>query len=148
MIDLSNNIGRSIALTYRGMVKLVARRLEPFGIGTGQYPYLFTLYIKDGQTQQMLADTVDADKAGATRAIKKLMALGYVTKKQDAADRRAFRLHLTAKAHALRPKIEKAVGELLEELQSGLTPQERRIAPALLRKIMQAATNAGREERG
>ena len=51
-------------------------------------------YIEDGRTQQALADTVGADKAGAARALARLETDGYIRRVADPRDRRVVRAFL------------------------------------------------------
>ncbi len=118
------------------MAKRMAKKLEPFGIGAGQYPFLFALYIQDGQAQQSLADLIAVDKAAATRTIGKLAKAGYVKRLADSADARSFKVMLTPKAHRMRQKLEAAVREILEELQKGMSPDERAQAKKLLSRMI------------
>jgi DNA-binding MarR family transcriptional regulator len=135
MIDLKDNLGRHIALSGRHLAKIVAKRLEPFGIGAGQYPYIFALFNRDGQTQQSLAKNLVLDKAAVTRALDKLAKSGYVKRKADEKDSRSIRIFLTPKARKIRGKLENAVGVVLDEIQNGLTAEERDTVNNIMRKI-------------
>ncbi|MBI3795125.1 MAG: MarR family transcriptional regulator [Nitrospinae bacterium] len=136
MIDFKDNLGRHIALSARHLARLVARRLEEFGIGAGQYPYIFSLYIKDGQSQQSLAKNLAVDKAAAARAIGKLVSSGHLKRVQDKNDTRCFRVHLTPKSIKIRGTLEKTVASILDEMQKGLTKEERETANNIMKKIM------------
>lgn len=136
MFDFKDNIGRYIAVTHRHMVRRIAKKLEPFGIGAGQYPFIFALYIQDGQAQQSLADRTAVDKAAAARTIGKLEAAGYVRREKHGKDGRSFKVFLTPKARRIRRKLEAAVLEILDELQKGFGSRERAQAKELLSRMI------------
>lgn len=136
MTDLHNNVGKYLSIATRHMVACLARRMEPLGIGAGQYPYLFSLYREDGQTQQSLADHLAVDKSAAVGAINRLEALGYVERRTDAADRRHYRIHLTDQGRAIRPELERIVDEVLTLMLEGIDGAERDTVLASLRKIV------------
>ncbi len=135
MVDFKENLGRYIALSGRHLARSVAKKLERFEIGAGQYPYLFALFIEDGQSQQSLARKLVVDKAAAARSVEKLARSGYVRRESDKNDTRSFRVFLNPKAKRARIRLEKAVEEVLAELEKGLTAGERAQVKRLMRKI-------------
>ena len=137
-LDFADTIGRYISISWRRMSSRMARRLAPHGIGAGQFPILFTLFIEDGLSQQSIARKMASDKAAVTRAITGLERGGYVRREPDRRDKRAYCVRLTAKAKKLRPALEAAAARTLEEMQAGLTETERTQTKKLLKRI---ATN-------
>lgn len=135
MIDIANSEARYLALLHRQMMKQLERELAPLNIGPGRYLYLFSLYIRDGRRQQELADVIGVDKAAATRALSRLEACGYVTRRADKEDRRAVRVYLTAKGRKLRPELETAAVHCIANLTSELTGDERQELHRLLAKM-------------
>lgn len=135
MFDFKDNIGRHIALSGRHLAKLVAKELEPLGIGAGQYPYLFALYVEDGQSQQSLAKRLAVDKAAAARAVGKLVKSGYLNRAPDKSDTRSFRVSLTPKARNARKNLEEIVERVIQKLDVGLSDEERVQAKTILKKI-------------
>ncbi len=142
MFDFKDNIGAYTSITYRHMSALLVKKLKPFGLGAGQYSYLFALYAQDGRSQQNLADRLAVDKAAAMRVIGKLEKKGYVKRVPDENDRRAYRVHLTGKARAAKPELEKAVMEVLDVLQQKLSEEERETAGRLMKTMMTNVLNS------
>jgi len=142
VIDLKDNIGKYVSVTWRHMMAHMARKMEPLQIGAGQYAYLFALYVEDGQTQQNLSDRMLVDKAATLRAINKLEAVGYVERKPDLQDKRSFRIFLTPKGKAIRPQLEAIVEEVQEILLENMSPEEKvilkRLMQQMARNIIQA----------
>ena len=143
-LDFSTTIGRYISLTWRLMSANMGKKLAPYGIGPGQFPVLFILYGEDGLSQRAIAERIALDKAAVARAVDKLERLEYVRRKPDGGDKRVINVFLTPKAIKLRPKLEEAVESLLDEMQTGLDPHERKVAKKLL-GVMVANLNAARK---
>ncbi|MBI3580681.1 MAG: MarR family transcriptional regulator [Nitrospinae bacterium] len=137
MVDFKENLGRYIAVSGRQLARMVAKKLERFDIGAGQYPYLFALFIEDGQSQQSLSRKLAVDKAAAARSVEKLARSGYVRRESYKDDARSFRVFLNPKAKRARKRLEKAVEEVLAELEKGLTAEERAQVKKLMRKIVE-----------
>lgn len=135
MVDFKDNIGRYVALSGRHLSRVVAKKLEKFGIGAGQYPHLFQLFSEDGQSQQSLAKKLAVDKAAVARAVGKLVKSGYLRREPDKNDTRSIRVFLTPKARRTKAKLEKTVDEVLSKAQKGLSNSERETAKAIMRKI-------------
>ena len=71
-------------------------KLKGVGLSSGLFYFILELLENDGLPMQELSRAVLVDNAYTTRAIKRLVQLGYVTKKIDANDSRSFRVYLTA----------------------------------------------------
>lgn len=134
MIDLQDNVGKYISLSWRHMQAYMAKRMEPLNIGVGQYVYLFRLYSEDGQSQQSLSDELLVDKAATVRAINKLEEAGYVVRKPDPADKRSFQIFLTDKGRNIRPKLEEIVEDVLEILLKDLSMEECKLLKRLMKQ--------------
>lgn len=129
LTDLARNEARFIALLYRRMTRVLDRELTPLGLGHGRYVYLFGLYNKDGLSQQALADRAGADKAAATRALSRLEADGFITRRRDDCDRRITRVFLSQKGRDIQTKLvaagEVSIAELNSYLDADQTEQFR-----------------------
>ena len=135
MIDLADHDARHLALLYRRMMRELDRQLAPLGLGSGRYPYLFSLYIEDGRSQQSLADAVGTDKAAAARALARLESDGYVRRASDPDDGRVLRVFLTVKGKRLRGMLESAAAGTIATLLAPLPATERQQFGAMLRKL-------------
>lgn len=145
MVRLSDNLGRYLAITWRHMVAFMARKMEPLGIGAGQYAYLFALYLEDGQSQQSLSNRLLVDKSATVVAINKLEDLGYVERRKDEQDRRSYRLFVTEKGWRIQPQLKTIIGEILDILHNGMTEEEKITLDRLMQK---AARNMSQAVRG
>ncbi len=136
------NIGKLISFISRQNHWYIARRLEDLGIGSGQHPYLMTLYRKDGINQDELSRLVGLDKATTTRAVRKLVEGGYVVREQDPSDRRSYLVHLTNKGNEIKPMVRGTLKDLVSELSQGLSDEEVKILHGLLLKVAKNSSRA------
>ncbi|MDD3840157.1 MAG: MarR family transcriptional regulator, partial [Clostridia bacterium] len=104
-MDKDSSIGRYLSYIYRAGHCYIGKRLEEFNIGSGQYGLLLLLSKNDGISQESLSDINKLDKATVGRAIKKLENQGYVVRKQDELDKRAYKLYITPKGEKVVPEI-------------------------------------------
>jgi DNA-binding MarR family transcriptional regulator len=77
--------------------------------------------------------TMDADKV--TRAVDRLVEMGYVIRNTDAADRRRVILCLTSRGHAVYAEVEEVSQELDAEWRSVLTAEENKMLNGIMDKL-------------
>ena len=92
-------ISGSISHIYRSHMAYMAKELEDYRIGSGQFDFLMVLYHGDGISQETLAKTLKVSKATSARAIQSLENEGYVYRQRDESDLRAYRVYLTEKGN-------------------------------------------------
>lgn len=126
------SIGRLIACLYHQARGYFDREFAPYNLGSGTFPVLKVLLHHDGINQQELSAKLHVDKATTTRAITKLVKLGYVRRERDPHDLRAYRLFVTQKARDIAPKIREVLQSWTTILAEGLTDQEKETALSLL----------------
>jgi len=135
MNEFGDNIARYLSVAWRCLIMYAARNMEHLGIGSGQYPYLLALYEEDGQSQQSLSDRLLVDKSATVGAINKLEVMGYVDRRNDATDKRYYRIFLTDLGWSIKPELEQIVGGALESLLADLSEEERSTALQLMRRM-------------
>lgn len=145
MKEHHESLGRLIGCLHRHARRYFEKELAPFGFGSGALPVLMRLLHHDGTNQQELSEHLHVDKATTTRAIKKLVKMGYVRREKDQDDSRAYRLFITPKARDAAPKIRTVLHSWTAILAEGLTPVERETALDLLRRMRD---NAVRHKQG
>lgn len=80
---------------------------------------------------------VGNDKAMSARTITKLVESGFVYKKQDEKDSRAYNLYVTEKAKELIPIIRGEIRGLVDLIAEDLTEEEKIITLKSLFKILE-----------
>jgi len=90
-------------------------RLRQLGMTRAQAAVLIHLSRREGINQVSLAQLMELEPITLVRLLDRLQAAGFVERRPDPADRRAWRLYLTDAARLMIVKIEKLGGEIFEE---------------------------------
>jgi MarR family transcriptional regulator for hemolysin len=109
--------------------------MKPHGVTRSQWWVLSNLLRHDGMMQTELADILDVGKVTVGGLVERLELAGWVERRADAADRRAKRVHLTARAHSFLAEIRQAGHEMNELAFDGLSRHDRRTLSDLLGRI-------------
>ncbi len=130
-------IGKIISYIYRYQRIFLDRELEPYGIGSGQFCFMMSLLRKEGVRQEDLARKYKMDKATAARAIKKLESTGYVYRRQDPEDKRAYRVFVTEKGRNMAEKMMEIALKWDATVLSGFSKEEKQLQAAFLERMEQ-----------
>jgi DNA-binding MarR family transcriptional regulator len=136
----NESIGKWISTIYRRSQIHIKKELGQYNIGSSQYLILLTLNDNDGIHQETISKYLHLDKATITRGVNKLMKQGYVTRKVDPEDRRAYFIHITKKGRKLVPYIRKVLNRTSRIFLSGFSAKEKEIALNLLKRMHQNIT--------
>jgi len=139
---LKNNEGsivRYISILYRYGQSYITKRLESLNIGSGQYGFLMTLYLKGGINQEELSCYLKIDKGTTAKAIRKLEDEGYLVRDIDLKDKRAYKISLTPKALEVIPVIQAAAKDWENIITSGLSKEESLLVEEVLYKMAEKA---------
>ena len=120
------------------MRKHFDRRATKFGMTRAQWRALKTIRRREGLSQAELAEALDMEPIPVGRVIDRLERAGYVERRADPADRRRWRLHLTARAHAIVEEMEEIAAQLHEDVLQGVA---RKDFDTLLRVLAQLKDN-------
>lgn len=129
------SLGKWIAVLHKYRRSYVNKKLEPYGFSGGQFAVLLALSRHDGVNQEEIAEHLKIDKTMAAKAIKKLEGNGYILRKRDQFDGRAYNVFITHKGWELVPFIKKTVLDWENAVISGLTEEEYRTVERLLAKM-------------
>lgn len=106
--------------------------LDRLGVTYPQYLVLVALWDKDDQAVGRIGETLGLESSTLTPLLKRLEALGHVTRTRDPADERVVRVRLTAQGRALKEEARAIPACILSA-----TGLERPEAERLLREITQ-----------
>lgn len=109
----------STNLAYSRVYKPV---LDELGLTYPQYITIVSLWEEDQQTVKALSETLFLEPSTMTPMLKRLEAMGYLTRKRDMVDERNVRISLTDAGRLLREKGF-GFGELTMKA-AGLSPEE------------------------
>lgn len=129
------SFGRQIAIIYQNISTYLDTELKPYGIGTAQVSFLAALLQQDGINQETLTVASHVNKSTTARAIAKLVKEGYVTRKKDQHDNRAYKIYLTKKGRHIEPKLYSSLQQLNVVLSENLTENEKVEVVTLLEKL-------------
>jgi len=99
-------------------------RLAPLGLSSGLFYFVLELVEHDGLSMQELSRAVMVDNGYTTRAVRRLVDLGYARKIVDPADSRSFRISLTSQGLATSSAIHEALMEWSGLVSEGATAEE------------------------
>ena len=134
------SIGRLAAIVYRYSQVHMNNELKKYNIGIGQIYFLKKLFKKDGINQEQLAESLTLSKATSTRAIKKLEKGGYIIRKKDNTDKRAYNVFITKKGKKLEHIFKNISSDWTETLLSGFTEDEKEFFFNFLKKAIENAS--------
>ncbi len=116
----------SLAFLLGDTSRLLRRRFDAkarsLGVSRAQWQVLFALSRNEGINQTGLAEYLEVETITLCRMVDRLEEAALVERRADPADRRAWRLHLTATAHPLLEKLRGIGEEVVDEARAGLDP--------------------------
>jgi MarR family transcriptional regulator, transcriptional regulator for hemolysin len=113
-----------IGETAHSLRKAFTRRAAALGVTGAQWKVLFKLSLKPGLRQVELADMLDIEPITLTRILDRLQEAGLIERSHDPDDRRAWRLHVTAKARPLVAKLRAIADEMTADAFAGIDPKD------------------------
>jgi DNA-binding MarR family transcriptional regulator len=125
------------------------RRAVKFGLTRAQWRAIRTLHHQgDGLRQNGLAELLEMEPIAVGRVVDRLQAAGFIERRPDPKDRRAWRLYLTDQARGVVDDMEVISRELRRDASAGIALEEMRQAVAVIERIkdnLLALEEPGRE---
>jgi MarR family transcriptional regulator for hemolysin len=139
-LDGDMDLDRSFGFLVHEVARLFARRFNQraqlfLGLTRAQCRVLGYLARNEGINQAGLADLLEITPMTLVRQIDRMEEDGWVTRLPDPADRRAYRLVLTAKARPILASILGLSHEVRAEAFAGLSAREGQTLVELLHRI-------------
>ncbi|MGA9341294.1 MAG: MarR family transcriptional regulator [Rhodanobacteraceae bacterium] len=121
-MDQSENISFGYLLNdvTRQFRKHFDRRATRLGLTRAQWRALKAIAHQQGLSQKALAEYLEMEPIPIGRVLDRLVHAGFVERRADPRDRRCWRLHLTAKAHAVVDDMEVIAEQLRSEALAGI----------------------------
>jgi DNA-binding MarR family transcriptional regulator len=130
---LYNQLRESLVLLVSGG----QQALEMFELTVAQYDALHLLGLEEGQRMGELSERLLSDNSKMTRIIDYLSEKGWVERRPDPTDRRAWCVYLTDAGAEQREKATEAHQDYLKEQFAVLNNSEREQFSALLAALRQ-----------
>jgi len=119
----------------RLMRKHFDRRAVRFNLTRAQWRALKRVSYSEGMTQSELAEVLELEPIAIGRVIDRLQKAGFIERRADPADRRAWRLYLTQRAHAVVDDMESISTKLFREAQRGISAADLKIMINVLARM-------------
>ena len=104
---------------------------------TGKHLGLLSVIIDEGPlSQQALGQRVGVDRTTVVAVVDDLEAAGFVQRRRNPEDRRAYALEATSAGRSWQAKARNAVIEAEREILAPLSPAERRQLVELLQRVL------------
>ncbi len=111
------------------------RRAVKFGLTRAQWRATKMLYHREGLRQTELADLLEMEPIAVGRVIDRLQAAGFVERRPDPRDRRAWRLYITEQARVIVGDMELIARDLRKDASRGIEYEELAQALGVLNRI-------------
>ncbi|WP_164158110.1 MarR family winged helix-turn-helix transcriptional regulator [Sandarakinorhabdus rubra] len=129
----------TVGVLLSDCARLLRRRFDTrarsIGVSRAQWQVLFALSRSEGINQATLAERLEVETITVTRMVDRLEDAGLVERRADPADRRAWRLFLTPRAHPILVELQAVAVEVRAEMLAGLDAGEQGRLLALLRQL-------------
>jgi MarR family transcriptional regulator for hemolysin len=132
-----------IGETAHALRKAFDRLATGLGVTRAQWKVLFKLTRTPGLRQVELADMLDLEPITLCRILDRLEEAELVERVRDPEDRRAWRLHVTAKAKPLVDKLQSVGAELVEHAFAGIDRKDIQLTRDVLARIRENSCRTG-----
>jgi DNA-binding MarR family transcriptional regulator len=142
---MSDDLGFLISDTARLMRRSFDERARSKGITRPQWRVLVMLSRLDGSTQVTLADMLDVEPITMGRMVDRLQNGGLIERRADPADRRAWRIHLTAIGAKKIEELKPLAKDLFSDALAGLSLKQQTEMESMLNIIRENLTRHPQE---
>ena len=137
---MSDTLGFLLSDVSRLIRRRFDERARLIGVTRTQWRTLVMLSRHEGLNQGALAELLEVEPITLCRMIDRLAEAGLVERRRDPADRRAWRIFLTHRAHPMLEQLRTIADGLIEQSQAGIADADRARLVNLLESIR---TNLG-----
>jgi MarR family transcriptional regulator, organic hydroperoxide resistance regulator len=123
-LALDRQVCYALSVASRSVIAIYRPLLEPHGLTHPQYLVLLALWESAPRSVREIGETLRHEPATLSPMLKRLEALGYVTRRRARADERQLEVDLTDAGRALRAEAEKIPYRVVETLGMSLEELE------------------------
>ncbi|MET0310229.1 MAG: MarR family transcriptional regulator [Sphingomonas sp.] len=139
---MTESVGFLLSDVSRLMRRRFDERARSSGASVTQWRVLKILERQPGLNQGQIAELLEVEPITSCRMIDRLEESGFVERRRDPADRRAWRIHLTDRATPVLAELHTLAGEMIEDSLQGLNETQREELVAALNIIRSNLTHA------
>lgn len=134
----------TVVSTYQACEKLMARRLADIGLTLAQYDVFASLLVRDGQTQQEIAERNLVVKSNISGIVRRMQANGWVQREPDRNDARKNQVKLTPAGRELALQGVAVQSAVIKLMDDAITPAQSDQVANICREMRNALLNADR----
>ena len=142
ILDAQTNAGFLIHDISRMMRAWFDERAQAQGLTRAQWRVLVHLAAREGVNQKALAEILEIDTVTLGRHIDRLERDGWLERRPDPADRRAWQLHLLPAARPMLDRMEALAEQTMAMSLEGLSDEDRAAFLRILAHIKENLTAA------
>lgn len=143
--DFNRSFGFVLHETARIFSKRYDQRARHLGLTRAQIQVLAYLVYHEGINQTGLADLLEIEPISLTRLVDRMEQAGWIERRPDPDDRRAWRLFMGDKAKPVFAEMIEIGREVRAEALAGFTPAECDIVMELLMRVRRNLSEKGAE---
>ena len=106
-LALDRQVCFALAVASRSVIGIYRPLLEPMELTHPQYLVMLALWDREPRTVKDIGRTLRLEPATLSPMLKRLEALGYISRRRNSQDERELSIELTEKGRALRSDAEK-----------------------------------------
>jgi DNA-binding MarR family transcriptional regulator len=125
LLALDRQLCFALAVTNRTVLTLYRPLLEPLGLTHPQYLVMLALWEESPRSVRSIGDALVLDSATLSPLLKRLEAMGLVTRRRSDLDERRLDVALTDAGTALRERAEAIPPAVIDKLGVSLAELER-----------------------
>jgi DNA-binding MarR family transcriptional regulator len=133
--QLNSPILREIGALSRAIHSKSDLKFKEYHLQKGQFIFLTRICENQGINHIQLSMCLKVDKTTTTKAVQKLIAGGYIQKKQDESDSRAYQLYPTAKALEVYESVIEEENTNIELCLQGFSVEEKTTIYELVKRM-------------
>lgn len=134
---LECNALRYTGALYRATNSRSDVKYKDYNLQKGQYMFLTRICENPGINFIDLSNMLKVDKTTTTKAVQKLIEIGYVEKTQDDVDKRGYKLTATDKALGVYQSIIAEETRQIDICFKDFTKEEKEMAEKILKRMSQ-----------
>ena len=135
-LKLDRQVCFALSVASRSVIAIYRPLLEPYGLTHPQYLVMLALWERSPRSVKDLGAALRHEPATLSPLLKRLEALGYVTRSRSRSDERRLTVELTEAGRALRAEAEKIPYKVVETL--GMDVSELEALHGVLTRVIDA----------
>lgn len=135
MENLKNKVLRFVGTLARAIGSRGDVKYKEFNIQKGQHMFLTRICENPGINFVTLSNMLKVDKTTTTKAVKKLIEVGYLNKERDENDKREYKLTPTKKALQVYELLIQEENTQIDICFKNFSKEEKEMATKLVKKM-------------